>query len=99
MRDRVAERCRGEQERALRKEQCRCIADLADPTDSQREIRERLAAAGVQMSRRQLERRIQAMERDLGLEPTPPAERALARFHGGERRSGAIARRWRRHCL
>lgn len=77
----------------------RRIADVAQPTDTQREIMARLAAAGVHLSRYQLERRMLAMERELGLDPTPPAERAHARFHVTDRRAGAIARRWRRHCL
>ncbi len=78
---------------------CRRIADVAEPTDTQRLLRERLAAAGVQLSEPQLKRRILAMERELGLDPTPAAERARARFYASDRRAGAVARRWRRHCL
>jgi hypothetical protein len=68
--------------------ECRSIAEVADPTDSQVRIAEKLG-----MSRRVVELRIERMERELGL---LPADRTEAAQH---RRAGAIARRWRRHAL
>lgn len=78
---------------------CMRIAHVAAPEDTVRSLTERLATSETPLSFAQTKRRILAMERDLGLAPATPAEKAVARFHGGVRRAGAIAQRWRRHCL
>lgn len=72
---------------------CARIADLAAPDDTVTTLTQKTGLA-----RSAVGRRIQAMERELGLDPATPAEKAAARFHG-IRRAGDIARRWRRHCL
>ena len=69
---------------------CRRIAEVADPDDSQERIAEKLP----DLTLSKIERRIEAMERESGMEPARPRE-----IHQPERRAGAVARRWRRHCL
>lgn len=87
-------------------EQCRVIAEVADPDDSYRDLAAKLSG---QLSPKQVERRLMLMGRELGLDPAPGASRGRPRADGSEpdfrdasctsRRGGAVARRWRRHCL
>lgn len=74
--------------------ECQAIADIAEPTDTVRAL-----AAKLGLAKSSVGRRIRAMERDLGLDPLTAAEIAAARFHPTGRRAGAVAKRWRRHCL
>lgn len=77
--------------------ECKRIATIAAPTDSVLQL-----AAKTGLTKSTVGRRLRAMERDLGLELATMAERAAARFNPDTpttRRAGAIARRWRRHCL
>ncbi|MBL9102151.1 MAG: hypothetical protein JNL82_14400 [Myxococcales bacterium] len=71
-------------------EDCRRIADVAAPDDSIARIAEKTP----ELSHDQVARRLAAMRRDLGLDPAEP--RAI---HEPQHRAGAVAQRWRRHCL
>lgn len=85
----------------------RRIANVAQPGDSLHQLGKRLVAAGIELSRWQLERRLAAMERDLGLAPADPGSRGGGRLRSdgaeraysrpGQRRAGAVARNWARH--
>lgn len=82
------------------RQQCVALAAVADPDDSQRRLAEKMPELSVL----QVQRRIQAMERELGLAPAAPGERGGGRFAsdgtrqnvGPYRRAGAVARQWRR---
>lgn len=73
---------------------CARISALAEVNDTMTTLTQKTG-----LTRSSVRRRIEAMERELGIPPATPAERAAARFHETEHRAGAIARRWRRHCL
>lgn len=81
--------------------ECLTLAEIADPEDSYRQLARRVA----DLSERQVQRRIEAMERDMGLQPAPASERGGGRRprdgrpvqHAGPyRRAGSIARAWKR---
>lgn len=83
--------------------QCQAIAAAAGPDDTIDVL-----AAKLEMHRDAVKRRVAAMERELGLEPAAPGERGggrhpedgTQRLHTRDfRRAGAVAQRWRRHCL
>ncbi len=82
------------------REQCIRLADVADPADST----VALAVKVADLSKRQVQRRLEAMERDLGLGPAAPDERGGGRWpRDGERqhsrpyrRAGTVARQWKR---
>lgn len=83
--------------------QCSEIAAVADPEDSYRRLAEKVEG----LSERQVQRRIEHMERDLGMQPAPlteigggrmPSDGSPRRHTRTYRRAGAVARTWQRRC-
>lgn len=83
--------------------QCQTIAAAAEPEDSYRTLAQKVET----LSERQVQRRIEAMERELGMQPAEraelgggrrPLDGSSVRHAGPYRRAGAVARTWRRRC-